>query len=254
MKRMLAFHCYLFILAAGWLPPNAVHAVKIQDFTYLYQCENIRKNITMHIEYDGNRVEITYFNEFGDKDITVFKDRIHPVSAVYFNPDRERIGQTIYDYKKKKIFIQGEMDAVYDLIEPVFDNNGATFYLFSVFHPEPEKTLTFRLVQSNLSRITDGFQRLLIRKLVGPVTMQLKHLGQETITLQNEEHLTVKYEFSIRDSGTSIFWSHKYLFWYSLEKNILLKHQGMSQEKKLIIYTLIEFTEWERPNPQLPSL
>jgi hypothetical protein len=240
----------LVLLAAPW----TAQAVKIQNYTFEYSSDGSEAEIVMNVEYHRDRTLVTYFNEYGDKELTCFKGSHDPLSTTYYNPEREVTGTSVYDYRENKVILSGNVNAKYNIKGPLYDNNGSLFYLFSVYYPQPEKRIKFKMVQSNLARITDPLLRLMIIHMVGPIEMSLKHIGQEVLVIEEKEMLAEKYEFGISEGTLSSFWPHKYYFWYSQEPRHLLKHTGMSNIKKPNQYILTGFFEWERPIPELPAL
>ncbi|MBN1595162.1 hypothetical protein JW933_04470 [candidate division FCPU426 bacterium] len=246
------------LLRLGMIPlfvlPLSAQAIKIKNYTYAYRTEGTQKEIVLNVEQQDQRLEIIYYNEYGDKEVTVFDDKKRPLHATYYNPGREVTETSVYDYQRRTITLHGLVNARYALQEPVFDNNGSLFYLFSFYYPAPGRAITFHMVQSNVSRIEDPMLRMLITQIVGPVEMRLRHVGRETLHLAGQDISAEKYEFAINEGRMAMFWPHKYYFWYSSQDRKLLRHIGMSNEKKPNEYLLTDYFEWERPDPELPTL
>ncbi len=240
-------------LAAAWLPADC-RAVRMETVILDLQIEETHQQNTMVLEFQPDHTVVTYFNEFGDKEVAYYAPPHRLLRAMYYNPDRRLTSQTIYHYQQKYLEMKGDLNMHYPLEGDTFDNSGSLFYLFSVFHPEPEGKILFKLVQSNLSRIQDPLLRFLIAQLVGPVPMALKHVKTETPAAPAAQTPAYCYELGIADGRLAPFWPYKYYFWYDTELHKLVQHTGYTTDKKLATYRVVDSYEWDKPEPELPTL
>lgn len=244
----------LTLAALSWMPVDS-RAVRMETYILDMQIEDSHQQNTMVVEFQPNLTVITYFNEFGDKEVVFFEPPHRLLRAMYYNPEKRLTSQSFYHYKEKVLELKGDMNVRYTLEGDIFDNGGSLFYLFSIFYPPAEGGVqNFKLVQSNLSRIQDPLLRFLIAQLVGPVPMALKQVKTETLSFPEAEIPSLCYELAIADSRLAPFWPYKYYFWYDVERHQLRQHQGFSADKKMATYRVVDFYEWEKPEPELPTL
>lgn len=202
------------------------------------------------IEPQDGKTLVTYYNEFGDREISAFNSAGRILYARYLDAAGHETAHVDYDYLRKKINLVGIHDATYSLAPLAFENNGSLFDLFSRLYPEPGQELIFNLTQGNLSHIQSEFQRLLICKLVGPIEMFLRATGTDTLEVGGKKVLAGHYQLGIHDPLLAPFWPVVYHFWYSLETpRILLKYQGMNPKNEVETITLVDYTEHEVPTP-----
>ncbi|MEW6515649.1 MAG: hypothetical protein AB1439_01915 [candidate division FCPU426 bacterium] len=239
--------------AAAWQPVPAA-AVRMETFILDLQIEDTHQQNTMVVEFQPGLTVVTYYNEFGDKEVAFFEPPHRLMRAMYYNPERRLTSQTVYHYREKYLEMKGDLNVRYPLEGDIFDNSGSLFYLFSVFQPPVNGRLNFKLVQSNLSRIPDPFLRFLIAQLVGPVPMYLKHVKTENLAWQSSEVSALCFELAIAEGRLASFWPYKYYFWYDAKRQRLLQHQGQTTDKKMAVYRVIDSYEWEKPEPELPTL
>jgi hypothetical protein len=236
----------------------AVQTWATEKKTIIYQFDISKveghKPLKLVVEPQGNSIVISYYNEFGDREVSIFAQNYRTLYAQYFDPQNRETAHVTYDYNKKLITLIGIHDAVYPLEVQAFENTGSLFHLFGVLYPLPEKDLVFSMTQGNLSRIQSTFQRLLICKLVGPLEMFLKCKGDETITLEGKTRLARHFELGIRDKRFVMFWPAIYHFWYSSEApHIMLKYEGKNPKGETEIITFISKRELEPPVEKLKS-
>lgn len=234
--------------------PLSVRGSKMQTYIFDLEVEGRHRQINMLIESLPRTTIVTFFNEYGDKDVSTFENPRRLLGTLYYNSDRRQTAQSVYDYEKNRLRIKGDVNASYPLAGDIYDNNGALFYLFSVFYPKPGKKIRFKLVQCDLSYVEDPFLRMLITRLVGPVEISLKYVQSETLSFRKEATETEVYELAIFDRGLAAFWPHKYYFWYDAKTRRLLQHQGLNAQKHKTVYRLVDFYEWKKPEPELPTL
>lgn len=235
--------------------PLSSHAVKIQTYAYEFECDGLRKPLTMTVESDDRKTVVTYHNEFDDKEIATYDADRRLLLAVYVDPQGRETGRAVYDYSRRLILVSGLAQARYRLSEPSLDNNGSLFFFFSHFYPAPpESEKFFYLVQSNVSHITDPVQRFLLAQLVGPVEMSLRAQGEEDVALAGGTRRGLRYELGIHDSRLAAFWPTKYHFWYSADRRMLLQYQGLNADRKLGVVRFVSYSERDYPNPELPAL
>ncbi len=234
--------------------PLSLRGSNMQTHIFDLEIEGQHQQINLVIESLPRTTLVTFSNEYGGKDVSVFENPRRPLGTSYYDPDHRQTAQSVYDYQNNRLRIKGDVNASYPIEGDIFDNNGALFYLFSIFYPEPGKKIKFKLVQCDLSYVDDPFLRMLITRLVGPVEMSFKHVRSEPLSFQEEAVETEVYALAIYDRGLAGFWPHKYYFWYDAKTRQLLQLHGFTAQKHKTIYRLVDFYEWKKPEPELPTL
>jgi hypothetical protein len=230
-RALLAGLCALLC----WCRPAWPQDLK---FTFVDQTAADHPRAVLTISELPNYTEVTFITTLGDKEITRFRDDTHILTATYLDDQGHETARTFYAYPQRVVDIHGEIQAQYPYAFPTFENNGSLFYIFSHFSPAPGETLTFKLIQSNFSRVKDPFQRWLIARLVGPIPMALKYLARETITVGTQQVEAEKYELGINDSVMALFWPHKYYFWYSVSDHTALRYTGSASDNREHVFQL----------------
>jgi hypothetical protein len=230
--------------------PSPAWGEKTRIYTYDILKVEGHRPLTLIVEPKDGKVLITYYNEFGDREISAFDSSSHILYAQYFNALGQETAHVSYDYAGKKIYLVGLHNAVYNLAPSAYENNGSLFHLFTFLYPAPGKEVIFRLTQGNLSHINDEFQRLLICKLVGPIDMFLRSAGTEMVEAGGKRVLADHYELGIHDRLLASFWPAVYDFWYSVdEPRLLVKYRGMNPKHEVETITLIDYVEHDNPPP-----
>jgi len=183
----------------GWCEKNRI-------YTYDILKVEGHRPLKLVIEPKPGYDLITYYNEFGDREISAFDASGRILWAQYYNSAGVQTAHVDYDYGLKKIILVGIHDATYSLATKAYENNGSLFHLFSFYHPDPGQDIIFSLTQGNLSHIESEFHRLLICKLVGPIEMFLRYVGNETLEIGNKKIPADHYMLGIHDRLLSPFW------------------------------------------------
>lgn len=234
--------------------PTFSQALKIETLVFDFFTNNEHHPVTLIIKHDGDTTTVTYYNELGDKERSIYNNRIRLLSSVYYDPLGNETAKTIYDHKTKRIRMIGDQCAEYNYIHPTFDNNGSLFYLFSVFRPSNDKTLTFRLTQTNLKNIDDPLLKTMLTQMVGPIEMVLKFVKKETLEIAGTTYETKKYVMAIQTPTIALLWSSKYYFWYDEKTNYMVRYSGTNTNHTSDSITLIDHYTVDIPSPELPSL
>lgn len=212
-----------------------------QSFVYVCDEQKLSRPLWLQIEDRGNETEVRFWNEFGDQERTVFENGTWNVlSADYRADDGRQFTEVEYDYAQGRIRVSGQFGAEYPLEGPVYENNGSLWFLFARLAPASGQPREFKVVQSNLLRISDGFQRWLLAGLVGPIPMRLAYHGQEALGCQGRQETADKYVLAVNAGALAAFWPHHYTFWYRTSDRVLLQYEGVNGQGKLVRYRLEE--------------
>lgn len=211
-----------------------------RKYTYVDSSGLAQGPATLTVEETPALTRITFVNEFKDTTICLVKDKDKLVATSYIDPAGQEIGSVVYDQAQHWVTVTGTVQAKYKYDFPIFENNGILFYFFSVWYPAPGKQLAFKMVQGDYSRIQDSWQRWMLAQLVGPIPMALKSVGRETVKLKSGASEAEKYELGVNDSIMSLFWPHKYYFWYAVPDRRLLQYSGHNRDNRVNTYVLSE--------------
>ncbi|MCL6591046.1 MAG: hypothetical protein K6U80_13965 [Firmicutes bacterium] len=222
MKRKVLL---LLLLIAILFSVNFVVAAKTYEFE-IREGEKLNYQ-TFSITENEGITEVISIDENQEKQVILFQNKVEIISAKYYRNDKEFLS-VIYDYQKKKVFVTGSQKMTINLKDKLFDNNAALFYLFGHIYPQPNKIMSFTMLQSKLGRT---------------VEMNLKALGTEDLIISGRTISAYKYEMSLSSRMASLFWPYKYYYWYSVENRVFLKYEGLNEKKQLQTITLINYDE-----------
>jgi hypothetical protein len=72
--------------------------------------------------------------------------------------------------------------------------------------------------------------------------MDFKYVGTEWLFIQGHEIEASKYEMGLSSDFLSLFWPHRYYFWYSPEGKFL-QYEGFDENGDIERITLVKSTE-----------
>ncbi len=178
----------------------------------------------MIVEEKPSETIVRFYDDKGESSINRFSHDHAAIDTRYINAEGEQYMAIVFDPANHSISSSGLVEENYDLEEHTFDGNGAMFYVFSHFLPEPGERFLFHVLQSKDERI---------------VQMYLSYAGSEEITVNGKSVRAKKYENGLESSLLSIFWPYKYYYWYSEEDNRFLMYRGPADHENEEIITVI---------------
>jgi len=179
----------------------------------------------LDVKNEGNRKTLTWRDKNNLRQVVKLTgDKVDEI--VYFNHQNEVLVKVNYDYPKGKVFVKGKKDDMDLSISDRVYESKAFFFMFKYWKPTNNKEKEFTLL------VSDDYQS---------VGMTLKYVGEETIKLNGEEFKTQKYEMGLSSSVKSLFWPYKYYYWYDEELEVVVKYQGVDENKKLILQELVKY-------------
>ena len=208
----------LFLIILFMINLTTTSFAQIQKYIFNVRYGSITKQAKMLVKQRNKYTEVIWTNGNNEKQISNFMGKTKLLNTKYFNPEGKEILSVIYDYNNEKINISGMKNSVLPLKGETFES-ASLFYLFSYIYPTTSKGINFNLLQSKNNRM---------------VKMYLKQIGTETIDIGGEKIQAFKYEMGLKNFLASMFWPHKYYYWYSTDDRKFLKYQGMGPDGKNI--------------------
>jgi hypothetical protein len=165
----------------------------------------------MIITTEKNSMSVRFIDSAGESSVNTFSQDLKALETKYFDTKSHEYLKVTFNNMAHKIISEGTIDKTYELEDPVYDGNGAIFYVFSKILPAKDKILTFNLLQSKEKRI---------------VKMYLKYLKQEKININGKMLESNKYETGLVNRVLVFFWPYKYHYWFSTENGEMLRYEG----------------------------
>jgi hypothetical protein len=174
-------------------------------YTYEITCGEKTGKQVMTVMEGAGLTQVVFINEAQEQQTTEFNAKMEMQKVDYYTAGGA-LDQTVsYDYRLLRVTVMNKFgQRMYPFSKPVFDNNGALFYLFSQRYPKDHEIMEFKLLQSREGRIVD---------------MNLKRLNDETLTWAGKTVRTKVFEMGL--SGIARwFWPYTYKYFYRAEDDV----------------------------------
>ncbi|MDH4263724.1 MAG: hypothetical protein OEV78_11825 [Spirochaetia bacterium] len=154
---------------------------------------------------------VEFFDTAGESSLNRFSPKMESLETRYIDTNNKEYLKITFDSVSRTILSEGSIVKKYELETPVYDGNGALFYVFSKILPKSNHPYIFNLLQSKEKRM---------------VKMYLKYVGQEKILVNGKPVESVKYETGLVSKVLSVFWPYTYNYWFSMKTHEFVKYEG----------------------------
>jgi len=202
--RVIYLLVSFFILQQSVFP----QAVEVQLKVVRKGGEVIQK---MRVTQGPAETTVEFFDDAGESSLNRFSPEMKILETRYFDKNHREYLKIIFDGPGGKIVSRGSISKEYKKEDPVYDGNGALFFVFSKILPDADHPFIFNLLQSKEKRI---------------VKMYLKFIGKEKIVVNGRPVEALKYRTGLVSGLLSIFWPYTYDYWYSAKTHEFLKYEG----------------------------